>query len=414
MSSYPTTYAEAQKHSYEYWNKKPVKQLDCKSNKTGYMNSESVHKKPYTNDTPIQLNKLEWKNVDVHNNEELVKVTEFINRYYGSDTGVKFKLHFDAEFIKWALQPFDHELLTLNYGNHIIGTVSYTLKNMVIDNIVDRVGDVNFLCVHPKYRKANAANQQNKQYMVHSLIDEISRRINKKECRIGIFATNKYVPTPTTVIRTFHRPLNYMKLFRNKFTLVPGDTERVHKRFLDNVKPLDAYQEATKSHIPKILELYNEFINYCNISVKYTEEELEHMLFGPCVKTYVILGAAGVVDFVSYYLKKQKSIETHEIINTAQLFLYSCNREDVNVMVANTIRLAIRDVNPDMFNATDICKNSEFLLSNKFMPNEDSDQEDYDKMYDHKFMKGVGKMYLNLFNFATSQIHASQVFWISP
>lgn len=419
MNSYPTTYTDAQKHSYEYWSNKPVKQLNCKSNKTGYIDRDCVCKKPYVNDAPIKLDNLEWKNVDVNNNNELEKFTNFINKYYLVESDVKFKPRYHTEFVKWVLHPFEHEILTLNYQNSIIGTVAYSLKNMVIENNYTKVGEVNFLCVHPKYRKDSkqnisaGANKMNRKYMVHSLIDEVARRINKKGCMIGIFATNKYVPTPTSVIRTYYRPLNYRKLFKHKFTLVPGDTEHIHKRFTDTVNPLDAYQEATKEHIPKILELYNEFVDYCNIYVKYTKDELEKILFSPCVKTYVIMGGSGIVDFVSYFIKEQEVIGTDENIKITQLFLYSCNKEDVNVMVANTIRLAIKDVSPDVFYATDICKNSEFLLSNKFMPDEDSDQDDYDRSYDHKFMKSSEKMYTNFFNFTTPQIHTSQVFLIS-
>ena len=412
MNKYPTTYEEAQKHTYEYWGTKPVMQLDRRSHNTGYIDRNVGRKKPYTNDTPIKLEMLEWKNVDIHNIDELNSVTKFINQYYTVDPTSKFRLHYDADFIRWVLQPFEHELLTLNYKNHIVGTVSYALKNMVIENTVARTGEVNFLCIHPKYRKNNK-DASNKQYMVHSIIDEISRRISKKGSTIGVFTTSKYVPTPTSVIRTFHRPLNYRKLFANKFTLIPGDTESIHKRFMDTLKPLDAYQPATREDIPAILKLYREFTDFCNVSVVYTEEELEQLLFGTYVRTYVIMGRAGVVDFVSYFLKEQHVLETGDIIKSAQLFLYSCNKEDINVMVANTIRLAVRDVNPDVFNATDICGNSEFLLSNKFMPDEDSDQEDYDKTYDHKFMKGSGKMYLNFFNFLTSQMYPSQIFWVS-
>ena len=125
------------------------------------------------------------------------------------------------------------------------------------------------------------------------------------------------------------------------------------------------------------------------------------------------MGGEGVVDFVSYFIKEQEIIGTNEDIKITQLFLYSCNKEDVNVMISNTIRLAIKDVNPDVFYATDICKNSEFLLANKFMPDEESDQEDYDRSYDHKFMKSSEKMYTNFFNFTTPQIHTSQIFFVS-
>jgi glycylpeptide N-tetradecanoyltransferase len=412
MSRYPTTYTEAQNHTYEYWTKKPVKSLDCKSSKIGYVDKNIGNRKPYTNDTPIKLDMLEWRNVDINNTDELNNVTEFINQYYAVDPTVSFRLRYETEFIKWVLQPFEHELLTLMFKNHIVGTASYSLKNMVVENTVTKVGEVNFLCVHPKFRKDNK-HTPNKQYMVHSIIDEISRRIANKGFNVGVFTTSKYVPTPTSVIRTFHRPLNYRKLFENKFTLIPGDTESIHKRFMDTLKPLDAYQPAQREHIPRILELYNEFTDFCNVSVLYTEQELEKLLFGPYVRTYVIMGRTGVVDFVSYFIKEQTAIKTNQIIKSVQLFLYSCNKEDINVMVANTIRLAVRDVNPDLFNATDICRNSEFLLSNRFMPDEESDQEDYDKTYDHKFMKGTGKMYINFFNFATSQMYPSQIFWVS-
>lgn len=413
MNRYPSTLDEAKNHEYSYWVNKPVKQMDDPNTKKGQF--ENLKKRSlYSSNEPIDVKMLDWKSVDLSSDEEMCEATDFINDHYVIDAKEKFSLYYEANFIKWALGPTG-ELLTLKYGSHILGTVGFTIRNMTVESHTGTFGEVNFLCVHPKYRTVNVkkSNQSNKQ-LVHVLIDEAIRRIVNKGTTKGIFTTEKYIPTPTAAIRFFHRPLNYKKLFKHKFTILSGDVESVHTRFTETVEPQDYYKEATKEHLQNILELYNEYVIKYNVSIKYSKDELEHYLFSPYTKTYIMKNKAGdVVDFVSYYLLSQSVVGTTEKINGAYLFLYSCNKEDIQLMASNIIRLIIRDTDCDVFNVTDVMNNSDFLLSNKKYADEESDQEDYEKSYDNKFIKGSGKLNLNFFNFGTARMHSGQICWTS-
>jgi glycylpeptide N-tetradecanoyltransferase len=413
MNRYPSTFNEAKNHEYSYWVNKPVKQMNDPNTKKGQF--ENINKRLlYSSHEPIDVKMLDWKSVDLNNNEELNEVTNFINNNYVVDDKEKFSLFYEAHFIKWAL-GLTGELLVLKYGSHIIGTVGFTIRNMIVESHTGTFGEVNFLCVHPKYRTINVKkeNKSTKQ-LVHVLIDESVRRIVNKGTTKGIFTTEKYIPTPSAAIRFYHRPLNYKKLFKYKFTILSGDIESVHARFSEKVEPQDYYKEATKEHLKDILVLYNEYTIKYNISIKYSEEELEHYLFSPHTKTYIMKSKNGdIVDFVSYYLLSQSVLGTTEKIKGAYLFLYSCNKEEIQLLASNVIRLVVRDTDCDVFNATDVMNNSDFLLSTTKFADEESDQEDYEKSYDHKFIKGSGKLNLNFFNFGTSRMQSGQICWTS-
>lgn len=427
MSTYPTTYSEAEKHRYTYWKGKPCRKLFGGSNKLGIIEPIEMIKKRrvYSTSEPIDLSPLQWRPVDMTNDEELTQVVNFINANYVSDRSAQFKLHYTNDMVRWAL-GLDSELVTIRYGEHIIGTVGVSIKDMTVEDFKGRVGEVNFLCVHPKYRaetveaskpkpKNNKKKRKNrrKQYLVHALIDEGIKRIIKRDGVAGVFTTSKYVPTPSATIRYFQRPLNYEKLFNHKYSILSGDTKSLHKRFMEKVEPMDYYHRATIEDVPSMLKLYYEYMEKFNVYINYTQEEFAHYLFNPCVNTYVMKKNGVVVDFVSYYNLQQSIKDSDELINGAYLFLYTCTTEDVNIMASNIIRLASRDSSPDVFTATDVMDNSEFLLSNKIYPDEESGEEDYEKSYDHKFLKGTGKLHLNMFNISTSRMYSSQVCWIA-
>jgi glycylpeptide N-tetradecanoyltransferase len=377
---------------------------------------ENLNKRSlYTSDKPINVASLEWKTVDFNDKDELESTTSFINEHYVDDESERFTLKYTPEFIKWSLAPnvTRAELLVLKYNDKILGTVAYTVKHMKVGNTDKDFGEVTFLCVHPKYRTAQQPKNK-KQQMVHLLIDEAIRRIVKGGATLGVFTTSKYIPTPSAAIRYFHRPLNYRKLFKHQFTILDGDTDKIHERFVDHVAPYDYYHNASVEDMDKIFDLYNEYNKRHNLYVQYTKEQLQHYLFNDHVKVYVMKNKEGeVIDFVSYYLLSQSVKDSDDVIDGAYLFLYTVLREDINLLGSNLIRLVSRDTKCDVLTVTDVMQNSDFLLANKKHPDEDSDQEDYEKTYDFKFIKGSGKLYLNFFNWACPPLYPHQISWIS-
>ena len=132
------------------------------------------------------------------------------------------------------------------------------------------------------------------------------------------------------------------------------------------MKPSSYYFKANKEDINKIYELYNQFMKKFNLFVKYSEEELQKLLFNPIVKCYVMKNKNNeIVDFVSFYQQNQLVCGTDKKIKNSDLFLYSCLTEDITLLISNTIRLVKRDTDSDLFNVSDVMMNSEFLLSIK-------------------------------------------------
>ena len=408
MSSYPCNYSEALKKKNTYWENKPVKKLNDKEFPKNSKIELLRKRKIYNSDTPIELKPLEWNSLDLNNDNEINKICDFLNKYYMIDQSKKFILEYTKEYLLWSIK---NELLNLFLNDEIIGTVSYSVMKLNIFDKIEKFGCVNYLCVLPKFRQKNLGEKQ----LVNVLIDEAIRRLAKyHELNAGIFTTERFVPTPISSIRYFFRPLNYKKLFEHNFYSIPGDIEKIHERFNENVKPSSYYFKANKEDINKIYELYNEFMKKFNLFVKYSEEELQKLLFNSIVKCYVMKNKNNeIVDFVSFYQQNQLVSGTDKKIKNSDLFLYSCLTEDITLLISNTIRLVKRDTDSDLLNVSDVMMNSEFLLSNKIRSIEDSDENDYNKIYDYKFIKSDGKIHLNFFNWNCADLYTNQISWFA-
>lgn len=271
--------------------------------------------------------------------------------------------------------------------------------------------------VTEKEEKDEKTEGQSKLLLVHAVLDEIIRQHYTNSYRYGLFSTEVFVPTPFVSYREYYRPLNYEKLLEHRFFVLNGDKSSIHERFLEKVKPHKAYEVANEEDLETVYELYNEHRGSFNVSVKYTFEEFKEAIWNPNVKLFVLRSNRDnrIVDFVSYY-KYQLSIKgSEETLNCARMFLFSCLREDISVLGANTIRLVAKhDEECDMFWSDDLNQSKDYILSTSSRPDEESDEEDYKKAYEQKFVKYSSVKYLNTFNYKPGMMYSYQVIFPDP
>ena len=409
---YPESIADAKNHQYCFWSNKPV--LDFNETVgTSEPFEELIERQVYSSDNPVSLpSVLEWSEIDMTSDSDMKNVVSFLREHYLVDVSNKFKLDYTPDFIRWALgsKGFMIALVSKNNKN-ICGVVGASIKSMtVFDKTKQSIASVDFLCAHPKYRKRKVA---------FVLIDEIVRRIVRGGCNVGCFTTNRCVPSPTTVIRYYHRPLHYTKLFDLGFTRLQDSKQTTINKFekLFNVVAVNdpSYVLMKREDVQQVLKIYYEWMARFNIYTDYDEESFaEYFLGHDFIKTYCILDKdKNIVDFVSMYLLPYCIDNNPEKINAGYLLTYTATKESTNQIIKNVLKIA-SNFNLDVFNVTDIMTIGESILTRERENDEDSDTEEKNKMYEHKFIRGSGKIYFNFFNWKCPRVKPQQINWVTP
>jgi glycylpeptide N-tetradecanoyltransferase len=411
--SYPDTVNKGKTHKYNFWNNKPVLDFDELSTSSNYIETLK-NRSVYSSNMPVVLpSNLEWKHVDLADNVEMENVQRFLQLHYIVDVKNLFRPNYTPSFIKWTLGD-DGILLSIvtKKDKTICGLVGASFKKMTVFDKTDKLfASVDFLCALPKYRGKKIA---------FVLIDEIARQAVQKGCNAGCFTTSRCVPSPTSVIRYYHRPINYKKLFRYNFTRLQDGKEETIKKFEKLFKvtesPNPRYVPLEKKHIESVLKLYYRWMARFNIYYDYTEETFEnYFLNHEFVKSYVILSPdeEHVLDFVSMYILPFNIENETEQINAAYLLSYTANTESTNEILTNLLRLSA-NLNIDVFNVTDIMTVGDALLVTNVEIEDDSDSDDSNKMYENRFIKGTGKLHFNFFNWKCPRVKSRQLNWITP
>jgi len=312
---------------------------------------------------------------------------EFLNKYYSN------KLTFTNALLQLCVT---FALLLVNKTTKAIcGCVCCSIKNMVMFDKQELFAEALFLCVHPTYRKKNC---------VQTIMNELSRYVNVTySIQQGYFITkNKTsIIDPIATLRTYCRPINYLKLHESGFMEIKGTLEQLDKQYKVDYVVEMKYAKLDVTHMHTVLELYNFYMSKYNIYTKYTLEELTQLLCNDIVNSYVILDGDKIVDFFSYV-----NIN-YQTVNSGQLFLYTlCTtygetmlKQLLNIMTANNV---------DVFMTTDNMATSEMLLAEKYETNCDSDTGTHVKLYENRCMR-KDKYYVNLYNWRTPYVSSDRI-----
>jgi glycylpeptide N-tetradecanoyltransferase len=418
---YPDSVKKGKEYEYNFWNNKPVMNFTdvCATPES----LETLNERPvYASVDKIKLpSSLEWRDVNISDDTEMSTVVDFLRMHYITDKTNKFKPNYTTEFIRWTLGSncIMTSIVAKDTGV-MCGVVSAKFINLTVFNKTEQFGCVDFLCAHPKFRGKKIA---------FVLIDEITRRIVQNGCNTGVFTTTRCVPSPTATIRYYHRPLNYKKLFKYEFTRLQNGKESTINKFDKLFKietPIPSnYVQAKEEHAERMLSAYNEWMTRFNIYQEYTLEEFKQKFINnDFVRSYFVGDFDGAqqidfvgaqqIDFVSIYnLPYEIHGEETEMINAGYLLTYTANVETTQEILLASLSIC-NTLGYDVFNVTDIMTVNEGIFSNQYECGQDSDGEDEDKMYEHKFLKGNCKLHFNFFNWKCPRVQSKQINWVSP
>ena len=130
--------------------------------------------------------------------------------------------------------------------------------------------------------------------------------MNKHDIWQALHTGGVVLPSPVSVCRYAHRPLNWSKLFDVQFTALPANatkTQMIAKYTLPK-NPISNIKVMEEKHIDQVFELFKKYQERFKLSPIFEKEEFKHWILtkDEVVYSYVIENDEGkVTDFVSFY-----------------------------------------------------------------------------------------------------------------
>jgi glycylpeptide N-tetradecanoyltransferase len=246
-----------------------------------------------------------------------------------------------------------------------VGFITAIPVTIILYGKEHRMVEINFLCVHRKWR----ANR-----LAPVLIKEITRRSNINGIFQAVYTAGISLPTPIASCQYWHRSLNPKKLIDVGFSqLKPRMTlQRTIKLYqLPAQTTIPGIRQLTKADVPSACKVLNKYLEKFSIRMLFSEEDFEHW-FTPIdgvIETHVVPDpkTKEVTDIISFYalpssiLKSQK----HKTLQAAYSWYNVANTYPLQDLMKDSLILA-KNKGFDVFNCLAIHDNQTFLKELKF------------------------------------------------
>jgi len=346
---FPTNKNDALKRNYKFWNTQPVPKLNESIEK-----NEIIEPNLVIDQLALPTDYLYFVEYDYNSDHDLLKISNFLDKYYVEDDDGDFRLHYSTNFLKWALQKEGTILLAIEMKETelLVGFISAILSKNKIYITELEMAEIDFLCIHPKLRDKRLAP---------IMIKELSRRVmSKHNINVAIYTAWKYLPTPFTTAQYYHRAINTDILVKTGFM-----SNNIYSNIISNM-PSNIIK-MKKEHTIDALKCLNKYFDNYMCHPIFSEEEFVHtFLDSDIVCSYVLLDSNyQVVDFASFYKLPYKIIKSNKFVHAAYLYYYS-NNSDRLLFIINSMLIAAKNEGMDVLNALDIMENKKVFNSLEF------------------------------------------------
>ena len=337
---------------HEYWDKQPM--------------SGIFEERGEVRDKPLDLpDDFVWSHFDTET------ICEFINKYYIRDD--TFKLSYDTDFIKWYLESPTHHSICISEKEtgQIVGHISSVPVTMRVSGDIVKMVQINFLCVHPKYRSHGFAPL---------LISEIKRIANTEDIWQAVFTAVTTLPTPITKANYWHRFLNVKNLVKSGF----HKTNRVREKYYDLKITNSPFRKMAVRDIPKVTKILKNHFDTFKIAPVINKEWVKRWILP--LHSYVNDDSD---EFISFYsIPYERTDGTHTVKQAYGHYIVGDVYQDAFTIAKN--------MGFDVFNILDV-------------------GEETSKLEDLKFMKGTGTVNYYLFNWYLSEsVNAKDIMFKLP
>ena len=375
------------KDHYEFWESQPVPQFNkdspvefgeiWKDHKV-----EDLPKKPF--DLPGE--DLEWKDVDMNQQNEIDKLYEFLKTNYVEDEDHMFRFDYSKDFLKWHLTSpnyFPEWLISIvqldkkKNKKKMVGFIAGIPIKINIYGTDMHLAEIDFLCVKKEFRNKRLAPL---------LIREVSRRIHVRNQWWAVYTSGTMLPKPFAQTTYYHRNLIVKKLVDIHFTYLPHNMNMARAKNLYKLPtdlPFSGFRPMEEKDVEQVYVLLENVEKQFKVHGYYDRDQVKHW-FVPrknVVYSYVREVDGKVTDFISFY-NLPSSILQHESYKKL-MAAYSFFNINTTLTVKEIMKCALilaKNAGFDVFNCLNIMNNEEAFT-------------------DLLFGKGGGKLKYYLWNF---------------
>lgn len=381
---------------YRFWKTQPVTRLDEAIDKEGVI--DKVKTPDDIPDKPLPLlGEFEWCTVDVTDQEQLEDVFVLLNENYVEDRDASFRFKYTREFFNWSLRSPGwkkewHVGVRVRSTGKLVAFISAIPVGLKVRNNPIRSVEINFLCVHKQLRGKR---------LTPLMIKEITRRVNKHDIWHALYTSGTVLPSPVSVCRYTHRPLNWNKLFDVGFTHLPSNATKT-QMLANYTLPKDPITNGLRpmelGDINQVFDLFEKYQSRFDLVQIFTKEEFKHWFLGAeeqpssdpskrVIYSYVVENSEGVIsDFFSFYSLPFTILNNtiHKELGIGYLFYYASDADlayedrfdpDATAslkkrlcQLVNDACILARNAKMDVFNALTSQDNTLFLDTLKFGP----------------------------------------------
>nr|CAG4646220.1 EOG090X055U [Macrothrix elegans] len=362
------TTEDAMSKQYEFWNTQPVPKIN-----EAISGNEPIEKdKPQSEIRPEPYSLpagFIWDTLTLDNPQQLQELYQLLNENYVEDDDNMFRFDYSAEFLLWALKPPGwhkewHCGVRAEKSGKLLGFISAIPATIRIYNHVQKMVEINFLCVHKKLRSKRVAPV---------LIREITRRVHLKGIFQAVYTAGVVLPKPVSTCRYWHRSLNPKKLIEVKFSHLARNMtmQRTLKLYrLPEETKTPGFRPLEPKDVEHAYRLLNQYLSKFNLAPNFDEEDFRHW-FTPrpgIVDCYVVEKEDGTItDMVSYYTLPSTVMHhpVHKSLKAAYSF-YNASSETPWTQLMGDALITAKNAGFDVFNALDLMENKTFLETLKF------------------------------------------------
>lgn len=362
------TTKEALQKAYQFWSTQPVPKMDEKIDANESIEEpkdiSEIRSEPYTLPDGFK-----WDTLNLNEPLVLKELYTLLNENYVEDDDCMFRFDYQTEFLKWALQPPGWRMdwhcgVRVSKSGRLVGFISAIPTELRIYDKLQKVVEINFLCVHKKLRSKRVAPV---------LIREITRRVNLTGVFQGVYTAGIVLPKPIATCRYWHRSLNPKKLIDIKFSYLSRNMtmQRTLKLFkLPDSTKTRGFRKMELKDCEKVVKLLNDYLTKFDLSPVFNDEEFRHWFIpqSGIIDSYVVQNPAGeITDFISYYILPSTVMyhPVHKHLKAAYSF-YNVSTKTPWTDLMQDALITAKHSGIDVFNALDLMDNKEFLGPLKF------------------------------------------------
>lgn len=361
------TLEEAVTKPFRFWNTQPVPKMDQEIHECGAIEPDKdkaeIWQEPYSLPDGFR-----WDTLNLQDPLVLKELYTLLNENYVEDDDCMFRFDYQPEFLQWALQPpgWKKEWLCgvrVIKSGRLVGFISAVPATLRVYGHVQKMVEINFLCVHKKLRSKRVAPV---------LIKEITRRVHLEGIFQAVYTAGVVLPKPVTTCRYWHRSINPKKLVEVKFSHLKRNMtmQRTIKLYkLADAPKTPGYRKMTKADVKQAHKLLVNYLNKFQLAPLFSLEEFEHWFLPrpEIVDSFVVVKDGNVTDFVSYYTLPSTIMHhpTYKRLKAAYSF-YNVSGATQWIDLMNDALISAKQLSFDVFNALDLMDNQEFLEPLKF------------------------------------------------